>query len=117
MKKKDLLLIAAVLLAAGLLFLLTRSGADPGCRVDIYLDDVLYQSIRAGEETTVIIEREGKKNIILFEKDGVSMHSSSCKNQVCVNTGKLFYDDALMLELNRWIVCLPNGVSLEVVSE
>ena len=111
------LLPALILAAAAAAILLPGQRASVSGRdsVNIYVDGSLYESFPTGEEHIVTIERNGESNVILLEKDGVRMLSSTCRNQICVNTGKLYYADAEALDLNSWIVCLPNKVSVEVL--
>ena len=47
-------------------------------------------------------------------ENGVRMESSSCKNQICVKQGTISLETADELALGRWIICLPNGVSVEL---
>ncbi len=116
--KYILWLLPSLLLAAGAAALLLpglRGSVSGRDAVNIYVDGALYESFPSGEEHTVTIERNGERNVILLEKDGVRMISSTCRNQICVHTGKLYYADAAALDLNSWIVCLPNKVSVEVL--
>ena len=111
------LAILFILAAAGAIVLLYASHGSQTEKstVNISVDGTLYESVPVGEERSVTIERNGNRNVILFERDGVRMLHSTCKNQICVNTGKLFYSDTGALDLNSWIVCLPNKVSVEVI--
>ena len=112
-----MLAILFILAAAGaMVFLYVSHGSQTKkSLVNIYVDGALYESVAAGEERSVTIEKNGNRNVILFERDGVRMLSSTCRNQVCVNTGKLYYSDTGVLDLNSWSVCLPNKVSVEVI--
>ena len=106
-----------ILVVGGAFFLFfVFHGSQTGkSAVNIYGDGDLYESVPVGTERTVTIDRDGMKNVILIERDGVRMKSSTCRNQICVHTGKLLYSDTSVLDLNSWIVCLPNKVSVEVL--
>ena len=78
---------------------------------DAKMDDVVPIGTKV---RSLKIEQDGEK-INLIESDGrgnVRMHSSTCKNQLCVEQGWLGAD--AQSDNGRWIVCLPNGVSITV---
>lgn len=120
MKKRDLILIAGVLILALALFgiISIRSGgtAQAGeATVSIYVHDELYASVPISAYQSITVDQgDGKVNVITIDETGVYMKSSTCKNQICVDTGVIdpAHLDDLLLE--NWIVCLPNGVSVEV---
>ena len=51
---------------------------------------------------------------IVIDESGVRMESSTCKNQICVHHSTIDPHAVDDLLLDRWIVCLPNAVSVEV---
>ncbi len=117
MKKKDILLIGGVLLLAALALLgsrlLTPKGS--GATVTVYVGGEVYARVSADAYQTITVDQgDGKVNEIVIDEHGVHMESASCKNQICVHQGviDLHEEDGLLLE--NWIVCLPNGVSVEV---
>ena len=67
-----------------------------------------------GDLGMVIQRADGKVNVIVIDSSGVRMESSTCKNQICVHHGTIDPNNADELLLDHWIVCLPNGVSVEV---
>lgn len=123
MKKRDLLIIAIALVAAGALYALmgVSSGADAGGaagEVIVFLADKEYARGRIGEDKTIIVEQpDGKVNEIVIDSQGVYMKYSTCHNQNCVEQGKLTLENTAGLALKNWIICLPNKVSVELVSE
>ncbi|MEA4871075.1 MAG: NusG domain II-containing protein [Christensenella sp.] len=117
MKKKDLFIIGGVLLLALLVFFVSRifSQERAGEMVTIYVGDAVYQKVRADDYQTITIDQgDGKVNIIVIDESGVRMQSSTCKNQICVHHAPIDPHMADDLLLDRWIVCLPNAVSIEV---
>ena len=117
MKKRDWFIIGGVLLLALLAFLSSRLLApkDSGATVTIYLGDAVYQKLSADDYQTITIDQGGGKvNVVVIDESGVRMESSSCKNQICVHHGVIDPKQANELLLDNWIVCLPNGVSVEV---
>lgn len=117
MKKKDILLICGVLLLALLAFLASRllMPQSTGARVTVYVGDAVYAEVAADDYQTITIDQgDGKVNVVIIGEDGVHMESSTCKNQICVHHGVIDPQQANELLLDNWIVCLPNGVSVEV---
>ena len=117
MKKKDIVLICGVLLLALLAFLASRllMPQSTGARVTVYVGDAVYAEVAADDYQTITIDQgDGKVNVVIIGEDGVHMESSTCKNQICVHHGVIDPQQANELLLDNWIVCLPNGVSVEV---
>ncbi|MDO4493199.1 MAG: NusG domain II-containing protein [Clostridia bacterium] len=110
--------IVAVAAVACLAAILLRGGKGAKGTVNIYVADELYASYPVAAPRTVTIEGEdGKVNVITIDGTGVVMASSTCSNQVCVNTGRISAEDSELFDLNNWIVCLPNRVSVELAEE
>ena len=104
--------VGAIIIAA-ILIILSR-GARYGGEAVIYLNGEEYARMPLDRADTLKIEQDGEK-INLIESDGrgnVRMHSSTCKNPLCVEQGWLGAD--AQSDNGRWIVCLPNGVSITV---
>lgn len=117
MKKKDILLICGVLLLALLAFIASRLFAQKtdAAQVTVYVGGAVYVQVSANDYQTITVDQgDGKVNVIVIDSSGVRMESSTCKNQICVHHGTIDPNNADELLLDHWIVCLPNGVSVEV---
>ena len=117
MKKRDWFIIGGVLLLALAAFVSSRLLAPKasGATVTIYLGDAVYETLSADDYQTITIDQgDGKVNVIVIDESGVFMQSSTCKNQICVHHGVVDPHQAGELLLDNWIVCLPNGVSVEI---
>ncbi len=117
MKKKDILLICGVLLLALASFFVSRLlvPKTSGAEVTIYVHGEVYAKASANDYQTITVDQgDGKVNVIVIDESGVRMESSTCKNQICVRHGAIDPDQADELLLDHWIICLPNGVSVEV---
>ncbi|HWQ57722.1 MAG TPA: NusG domain II-containing protein [Clostridia bacterium] len=115
MKKKDLLIIGTALLLAALIYVATQLGKAPPAYAVIYVGDAVYRTVPLDEYGSVTIDQgDGKLNVVTIDENGVHMASSTCKNQLCVRQGAISPDGAEDLPLGRWIICLPNGVSVEL---
>ncbi len=103
MKKGDLVIVGAVIIAFILSTVLLISFAMQGNRVVIKQNnEIIYDNSIDINETV----DTGTNRVVI--KDGiVYVDSASCKNQVCVNTGKIS-------KKGESIVCLPNRVIVEI---
>ena len=117
MKKKDILLICGVLLLALVAFFASRLllPNSSGAEVTVYVGGEVYAKVSASDYQTITVDQgDGKVNVIVIDASGVRMDSSTCKNQICVRHSTIDPAQADELLLDHWIVCLPNGVSVEV---
>ena len=139
-----ILLIAAVLIvlaaAAGLFFShgggLSASDAlppDGSTRIEpaapaANADTQAYLRIQVGGTTwpdipltdggvyTVTQPEKGAVNVIHTTATGAVMHSSTCKNQHCVQQGEVSLANRETRVMGSLIVCLPNEVLLELLT-
>ena len=65
----------------------------------------IHQVLADGTET---------ENILHLEPDGFYMESSTCKNQNCVQQGKVTFENRDYRILTNCVVCLPNQVTAEL---
>ena len=105
MKNKFLIplfLLVAVLCFFGAYAVANFSGG--GNTVHVYKDGKLIHTCRFSSESQTI---DVGTNVILIEKDGVSMISATCPDKLCINQGKI-------KNSSRSIVCLPNRIVVEI---
>lgn len=118
MKKRDFWVVGAVMLTALLatiVWQLSTSETDGTARV--YLDGALYAVLPLDENTELSVEgKDGSCNVVEVSEGRVRMKCATCPNQTCVSCGWRALEDALLPDA-RWIVCLPNRVSIELVGE
>ena len=117
MKRKDWFIIGGVLLLALVAFFASRmfSKDKSSEMVTIYVGSEVYQTVAADDYQTITIDQgDGKVNVIVIAEHDVHMESATCKNQICVHHSPIDPANADELLLDNWIVCLPNGVSVEV---
>ncbi len=108
-KKADIILLI-VILAVGIpmsvLSLTTGTGGD---KVKISTDGQVYGIYPLNEDCEIDVTEDGHTNHITIKDGQVSMSYSTCRNQVCVNTGAIS-------QRRDAIVCLPNRVVVEIIS-
>lgn len=120
MKRRDWLILAIVLVASLVLFLLrpTNSATDatlkylritaPGQTFDLVPLD--------GDREVVISQEDGSRNVVQVFRDGFRMKEATCKNQDCLHQGEVTTQNVETRALANQIICLPNKVVLELVN-
>jgi hypothetical protein len=116
-KTFDWLILAAILILAGLLWLvdpfmaLRPVPADAPMRADISLEGKPWQSIPLdGEEHRLLAETENGFNEIVVYPDGVAIVHADCPDQLCVHMGKI-------TRAGEIIVCLPRQCLVELKAQ
>lgn len=107
-KKADIVLFIAIVVLGGLISWWSLAGSVSGEKVLITADGRDYGIYSLAQDQTIDVTLDGHTNHITIKDGIVSMTYSTCKNQVCVNTGAISHTkDA--------IVCLPNKVVAEII--
>lgn len=123
MKRKDFYLIALLVAVAGtMLLFFNPRGKAPAANAATYL------RVQVGKETTQVIplnekkqvtveQEDGKINVIQADQDAAYMLSSTCKNQQCIHQGVVSLANRDSRALYNQIICLPNQVILELLTQ
>jgi len=118
MKKRDLLLVVSVVLAAGVLLLagiISNSGKSAAGTINVYVDGAFYTSAPIVKGETLVIEQaDGSKNVLRMTENGFFMEYSTCHNQLCIEQGTVDAQNWNMRSLGTHIICLPNRVDAEL---
>lgn len=111
MKKRDLYLAAALLLAAGILFLVMRIGNQKeGSQVKITIDGEIYGVYSLWEEQEIEMKEPAGENRIRIEDGKVRMIAADCPDGYCMEQGEIH-------RVTETIVCLPHRVVVEVITQ
>ena len=108
-KKADIVLLIIILVVGIPLSVLSLTEGIGGDKVRISLDGEIYGVYPLGEDREIDVTEDGHTNHITIKDGQVSMSYSTCRNQVCINTGAIS-------ETKDAIVCLPNRVVVEIIS-
>ena len=108
-KKADIVLLIIILVVGIPLSVLSLTEGIGGDKVRISLDGEIYGVYPLGEDREIDVTEDGHTNHNTIKDGQVSMSYSTCRNQVCVNTGAIS-------ETKDAIVCLPNRVVVEIIS-
>ena len=109
MKKGDYLIIAAIAVAAGLIFLTGfQSQSGPVTVLITQNEQPVYEVIMTGLKEPVYLQVGGKyQNDILIAHDGVRVTDATCPHKTCVHTG-------LISKSGQSIICLENRVIIRI---
>lgn len=108
-KKADIILLIVILAVGIPMSVLSLTAGTGGDKVKISTDGQVYGIYTLNEDCEIDVTEDGHTNHITIKGGQVSMSYSTCRNQVCVNTGAISQSkDA--------IVCLPNRVVVEIIS-
>ena len=146
MKRRDVYILGGVALLGLLLFLLSRfvspapvkSGREPisltalgslqSAQGGRLVPAASYLRIKQGQDYYELVpllapgeiairQQGGQENIIYIDKDSAVMHSANCSNQDCVKQGEVSLANIQSRILRNFIICLPNQVSLELLTQ
>ena len=95
-----------------------RAPDEPRAWLIITVDNKTYPPYpltKAGDYT-VNQKKKNAVNVIHVTEDSIQMASSTCDNQLCVSEGVVTLENKAGRILGNYIVCLPNGVTLELLN-
>lgn len=105
MKKRDIILIAAVLLVvAGTWFLVRPLYRGNSSKLAIQIENKLYGTYNLDEDQEISLN---ETNICRIENGSVSMIWADCPDQVCVHSSSIH-------SFGQTIICMPNRIVLEI---
>ena len=105
---RDALVIAAALLLAAAVFLLTLpKSAEGRLFAEITQNGRLLASLPLDTDAEYVVNGD-YENTVTISEGSAYFSSSTCPNEDCVHTGRL-------TKAGQLAVCLPNGVTLRIV--
>lgn len=111
MKKKDMMIIAAVLILAGIMALFINYGQETsGETVRIMIDGKEYGKYSLMSEQVIEVVNEFGVNKITIKDGQVFMKEADCPDQYCVK-------HRTISKTNETIVCLPHKLVVEVLAQ
>lgn len=109
-KKLEIILIAAMLLI-GVLMIVVMNFAKGGTKVVVSVGGNEYGTYSLHKNREIEIKSDEGSNILKIENGQANMISATCPDKICVN---MF---PISEEVPGVIVCLPNGVIVELKEE
>lgn len=120
MKKRDLLIVAALLLiaVAGMAAVKFLSPSKAAGTAKILVGNYVYKEVSLSEDQVIEIDQGNDIVNHVEVKDGaIFMADSTCPDQQCVDQGEVTMENYEERVLRNWIVCLPNQVTVELTLE
>lgn len=110
LKKKDMILMAAVLLIAAVMALILHFSMERSDdMVYIMVDGSVYGIYSMKENQSIEVMNESGYNRIVIENNSVHMENADCPDQYCVK-------HKAVKSVNETIVCLPHKLVVEIHS-
>lgn len=113
MKKRDIIIIAALLICAGALYLISQVslGGVQASTIVVTQDgkEVLRRPL-ALEDTYEIAQEDGSLNVIAVKDGAVFMQEANCRDGLCIRQGK-------MRNAAKTIVCLPHKIVVQLTGD
>ena len=111
LRKWDIILITAALLAAGVFLLCINVFSTAGEYAVVEVNGETVVQLSLAEDTVYDIEIENEViNTLKIENGEAKMISADCPDKICVNHRSISKN-------NESIICLPNKVIITIVSD
>lgn len=116
MKKRDAIIIAAILVIAAALFAARGFFTDSGdWTVTIRVDGKIHSSLPLSDNKIIMVELPGGGyNEVVIEAGSAFVRSASCPDKSCVRQGAVSPGNIADRYLGPSIICLPNRVVVEL---
>ncbi len=109
LKKGDIIIAAAVLLAAAL-FAIPKLTSSDKLKAEIYVDGALERTVELSDGEKYSFSPKAKPNVTITVGDGAIWFSQAdCKDKLCIKSGRLTTG-------GQTAACLPERVVISVVS-
>ncbi len=105
MKKRDIILIASILIVAIALFLVVEMTKEEGAGVTVKVDGVDIAEYSLSKNGTYSLN--GGTNILVIEDGKAYLSDANCPDKLCVHQGKISMT-------GETITCLPNKLTVTV---
>ena len=106
--RADVLVIAAILLLALSMILVTFLTKEEGAVAVVEIDGVKMGEYPLDLDGTFPLN--GGTNVLVIENGAAYLNYSNCPDHTCENTGKIRY-------VGQTIICLPNRLSITVTGD
>ncbi|MEA4896220.1 MAG: NusG domain II-containing protein [Oscillospiraceae bacterium] len=106
-RKNDVMLIAAVILAAALIWVFTLVTQNEGAFAVVTVDGEVYGTYPLDTDAEIRIGDDDHYNVLVIKDGTAEITEASCPDKLCVKQGKAEYD-------GQSIICLPNKVVVEI---
>lgn len=107
MKKKDLFLVAGLLLVGGIILILAFIGGQGGKSVLVRINGEKKAVYPLNENRRVELHGDGGKNILVIEDGSARIEDADCPDKLCVKQGRISLK-------GQSVICLPHKLVIEI---
>jgi len=107
MKKKDLFLVAGLLLVGGIILILAFIGGQGGKSVLVRINGEKKAVYPLNENRRVELHGDGGKNILVIEDGSARIEDADCPDKLCVRQGSINLR-------GQSVICLPHKLVIEI---
>lgn len=107
MKRLDLILIAGVLVLAGIIYLVFLGSAEDGGKAVITVDGQVVQELPLDEDTTYQVETPEGYNIVEIKDGWADVIEADCRDGLCADQKRIH-------KTGETIVCLPHKMVVTI---
>lgn len=107
MKKKDLFLVAGLLLVGGIILILAFIGGQGGKSVLVRINGEKKAVYPLNENRRVELYGDGGKNILVIEDGSARIEDADCPDKLCVRQGSINLR-------GQSVICLPHKLVIEI---
>lgn len=110
MKKKDLFLVAGLLLVGGIILILAFIGGQGGKSVLVRINGEKKAVYPLNENRRVELHGDGGKNILVIEDGSARIEDADCPDKLCVRQGSINLR-------GQSVICLPHKIVIEITDD
>lgn len=111
MKKKDIMLVLILLLAACIIYAFTIFFKSNGGIVQVYVDGTLKESFSLNEEEDIVLKGyQGGMNRLVIHNGKASIVEADCQDHLCVKQAAIY-------RTGESIICLPHRVVIQIAND
>ena len=105
--KNDILLILAVIVAAGALWLYTLASRENGAEAVVTVAGEELCRMPLNEDAQLLIGEGEKTNLLVISGGTARIAEAGCPDRVCVNSGEISFG-------GQTVVCLPHKLVVSI---
>lgn len=107
MKRFDILLVAAILVVAGICYIYYTHHAAPGAYAVITVEDTVVKKLPLDKDTTYTVQTQAGYNIVTIQDGFADVTEADCRDSVCVESKRIS-------KTGETIVCLPHKMVVSI---
>lgn len=120
MKRRDILILAIVLVASLALFLLRPRAMEENAEayLQIAVAGQIRELVALNEEREIRVEQaNGDYNVVQIFNGGFRVIEANCYNQDCIHQGEVTTENIASRPLTNEVICLPHKLVLSLVTK